>query len=299
MPADAQSIIDAYPRSAPNNSKALLTAVQPLVDLGVTREEAIRLGFGSFPIAGDANFVDDWLFPRFGPGFRFHKGTDMFAPYGTPLRSVADGVATSTNNGLGGLAVRVTIPDGTYFYYAHLSALPEDFVDGMAVKVGDIVGYVGDSGNARGGSPHLHFGVYLRGGEAVNPKPYLDQWIADAMARLPEVTAQVKASQTEASSMAAQVAAARGRRSLLATSLLRSVAERSAAGAVPTGILYQASANPSTGGVAVAESEATRLAASVDWEARAAAAELSEAMVERLLALSRAVAGPLASPEGD
>ena len=74
------------------------------------------------------------------------------------------------------------MPDGTYFYLAHLSGLVEGFTNGMAVRTGDIVGYVGDSGNARGGAPHLHIGIYPHGGPPIDPKPVLDQFLAEATA---------------------------------------------------------------------------------------------------------------------
>src|SRR3546814_14359627 len=94
-------------------------------------------------------------------------GTDVFAPHGTPVRSPVDGTISSGSGSLGGLFVKVFQPDGTYFYMAHLSGLAEGFTEGMAVQTGDIVGYVGDSGNARGGSPHVHLGIYTPGGEEI------------------------------------------------------------------------------------------------------------------------------------
>lgn len=193
VPAEAQRIINSVRRTPANNTTKLYEAVQELVELGLTNEEAIRIGFGRFPVAGVANYSHDWLFPRFGPGFRFHHGTDVFAPFGTPLRATVDGIATSKSSELGGLSVKVTLPDGTYFYYAHLSALPEDFVSGMSVTTGDIVGFVGDSGNAKGGSPHLHIGVFPKGGAPTDPKPILDGFIADAMDALPGIVERVRA----------------------------------------------------------------------------------------------------------
>lgn len=264
IPPDAQARINAVQRSAPNSSEPLLAAIQPLIDLGLSSEEAIRISFGAFPVAGAARFTHDWLFPRYGPGFRHHLGTDVFAAYGTPLRAVSEGTLRASDGGLGGLSIRVVQPDGLYFYYTHLSALPDDYVEGASVQVGDIIGYVGDSGNARGGSPHLHFGIY-RGGVAIDPKPFLDQALEDAMANLPDVIARVEASLAAGDSSAV---GARRPRSLLATSLLRERANVTAAGVVTTETLYQTSSNPSVGGVAVVEHEAGRLAATVDWSTR-------------------------------
>jgi murein DD-endopeptidase MepM/ murein hydrolase activator NlpD len=194
VPAEAQRIIDSVVRTGASSSDPLLEALAPVEALGLPRDGVLRLGMGRFPIAGPARYSHDWLFPRYGPGFRFHLGTDVFAPYGTPVRAPVDGIAKSANGGLGGLTVKVYMDDGTYFYLAHLSGLPEGFVDGMAVKTGDIVGFVGDSGNARGTPPHLHIGIYPKGGPAVDPKPILDGFLMEALARVPALVEAVQAS---------------------------------------------------------------------------------------------------------
>lgn len=291
VPPDAQRIIDSVRRTAPNDTQALYDGVQELVELGIPIEEAIRVGFGRFPVAGVARYSHDWLFPRWGPGFRFHHGTDIVAPFGTPLRAVVDGTATSSSSALGGLSVKVHMDDGTYFYYAHLSALPEDFVSGMEVQTGDIVGFVGDSGNARGGVPHLHFGVYPDGGGPTDPKPILDGFIADALDQLPAIVEQVRASR-QGTGAPASATGVRTPRSLLATSLLRPLTDRTAAGSVPTEVLYQASASPS-GGLSVAESQAEQLAASIDWEAQATQTLAGQLLAAQLRALMATALGPL------
>lgn len=297
IPAAAQAVIDSIQRSPANSSRALHDAVvRDLVPLGLTEQEAIRVGFGRFPIAGVATFVHDWYFPRWGPGFRFHMGTDVFAPHGTPVRSPVDGTITSGSGSLGGLFVKVFQPDGTYFYMAHLSGLAEGFTEGMAVQTGDIVGYVGDSGNARGGAPHVHLGIYTPGGEATDPKPILDQMLADALADLPSVVQQVKAQRPGA---AAQAEAAPGApaprvpRSLLASALLRSLIDERAAGSLDTAVLLEAIGNPSSGGLAVAEAEASQLAASIDWEAREARTRTQRVLATRVGDLFRSALGPL------
>src|SRR3546814_13458399 len=94
----------------------------------------MRVGFGRFPIAGAARYGHDWLYPRYGPGFRFHLGTDVFAAHGTPVRAPVDGVAHSAHGGLGGLTVKVHMADGTYFSLAHLSGLVAGFPPPMAVR---------------------------------------------------------------------------------------------------------------------------------------------------------------------
>jgi murein DD-endopeptidase MepM/ murein hydrolase activator NlpD len=295
IPPEAQRIIDSVRRTPPNGSAALLDAVQDLVDLGLSQQEAIRIGFGRFPVAGPAKYSHDWLFPRYGPGFRFHLGTDVFAPFGTPLRSPVDGTVTSGTGSLGGLYMKVFMDDGTYFYFAHMSGLVDGFADGMAVRTGDIVGYVGDSGNAKGTPPHLHIGVYPQGGPATDPKPILDQFLADAMARLPEVVEQVRAKRPVAPPAEPSVLPAKPTtpRSLLATSLLRPFTERPAAVDVPTEVLYQSTGNPSAGGVSVARSGAEQLAASIDWEAWASRTEARRALIQRTVEAIRLALGPI------
>lgn len=292
VPADAQRIIDSVRRTPANSSQALYDGVQELVDLGLTTEEAIRVGFGRFPVAGVARYSHDWLFPRWGPGFRFHHGTDVVAPYGTPLRAPVDGTVTTSTSALGGLSTKVHMADGTYFYYAHLSALVEGFTNGMEVRTGDVVGYIGDSGNARGGVPHVHIGIYPQGGGPTDPKPILDDFLAEAVEQLPAVVEQVRAQQQAADAIPAQ--GVRTPRSLLATALLRPLADRTAAGSVPTEVLYQAAASPS-GGLSVVESEAEQLAASIDWDALESRASAEQMLLDRTADLLRAALGPLAA----
>ncbi|HEU5083771.1 MAG TPA: M23 family metallopeptidase [Acidimicrobiales bacterium] len=294
IPPAAQAIMDSIVRSPANSSKALYEAVQQLVALGLSEQEAIRVGFGRFPIAGVANFTHDWYFPRWGPGFRFHEGTDVFAAYGTPVRSPVDGTATAGSGNLGGLYVKVFQPDGTYFYMAHLSGIVDGFQNGMAVETGDIVGYVGTSGNAKGTPPHVHLGIYSPGGEPTDPKPILDQWLAEAMAALPGIVEQVKAQRPDAPAPAATAPAPRVPRSLLATALLRDLIDERTAGGIDSAVLLEAVGNPSSGGLAVAEAQANELAASIDWDAREARARTQRLMVERATAIFRLALGPLA-----
>lgn len=105
---------------------------------------------------------------------RTHEGIDIFAPRGTPIQSTTQGIVSKVgNNNLGGRVVVVVGPGGAGHYYAHL----EDYADISPndwVNAGDIIGYVGDSGNAKGTPPHLHYGIYLNGG-AVNPYPLMQK----------------------------------------------------------------------------------------------------------------------------
>ena len=111
-----------------------------------------------------------FLAPRDG-GRREHHGVDIFAPRGTPVVAAASGIVTSVgSNALGGNVVWVGRPlEGESHYYAHLDT--QAVTPGTHVDAGDALGTVGTTGNARGGPPHLHFGIYAR--EPIDPLPYL------------------------------------------------------------------------------------------------------------------------------
>ena len=110
--------------------------------------------FSSCPVPGSV-FSDDFGAPRYGGGYHLHAGNDMFASYGAKMYAAISGSAAKSPNGLGGLAVTVTASDGSYVYNAHLSAYANPFPS--YVTAGQLIGYVGDSGDAQGTSPHDHF----------------------------------------------------------------------------------------------------------------------------------------------
>ena len=115
--------------------------------------------------------TDQWGAPR--SGGRRHQGIDIFARCGTPVLSATDGIVfTVGENALGGLIVRVLGPGGYWHYYAHLSRYG-DVKRGDRVRAGTVIGYVGQTGNARGTPCHLHYGIYAWGGGAENPYPLL------------------------------------------------------------------------------------------------------------------------------
>ena len=92
---------------------------------------------------------------------RKHHGVDIFAKRGTPVVASTQGVVAAVrDSGLGGRQVWVIGPAGQRHYYAHLQDWAPGLAYGRIVQAGDVLGFVGDSGNARGTPPHLHYGIY-------------------------------------------------------------------------------------------------------------------------------------------
>lgn len=107
---------------------------------------------------------------------RNHEGIDIMAERGTKVYSATEGlVADLRNNNLGGKVIWIMGPAGSWHYYAHLNGHKRGLNVGDYVRKGDLIGYVGNTGNARYTAPHLHYGIYLngKGRGAVNPYPYL------------------------------------------------------------------------------------------------------------------------------
>jgi LysM repeat protein len=118
------------------------------------------------PVDG-ASFMNDWGFPR-GSGLRYHEGNDLFVSRGTPVRAPVSGTLTQKTGTIGGLQFSLDGKDGVRYIGTHM----DKFAKKGKVSAGDIIGYVGNTGNAAGTSPHLHFGMYYQG-TPVNPYPSL------------------------------------------------------------------------------------------------------------------------------
>ncbi|MBN2028492.1 MAG: peptidoglycan DD-metalloendopeptidase family protein [Actinobacteria bacterium] len=129
---------------------------------------AVMTPIGSFifPVRGPHTFSNDWHAPRTG---HLHQGNDIFAAEGVPCVACVNGTVHHGEGKNAGLYVRLVGDDGNVFYYMHL----QRFAATGHVSAGTVIGYVGDTGNAEGGPPHLHFEVHPGGGAAVNPYPYL------------------------------------------------------------------------------------------------------------------------------
>jgi len=176
-----------------------------LVDQGLLTKEKMLAMMAPFPIAGPASYIDDYGFPRVTPAPHPHAGNDIFADFGTPIVSSGPGVVKAAGSHVvGGLSIWIQLDDGTGLYYAHLQAFADGLTAGQRVDKGTLLGQVGNTGDAMGGAPHLHFefhpplvdpkgqttasGVTAFGdGKTANtntpdtdPKPHLDGWLTQA-----------------------------------------------------------------------------------------------------------------------
>ena len=129
-----------------------------------------------FPVFGaNARFSSDYGAPRAGTGW--HHGNDIFAPIGTPVLAVADGVLSKVGvNALGGNRLWLKDDLGNTYYYAHLSGYASQIADGVRVRGGEIIAFVGNTGQAITTPPHLHFEIHPSDGPSVDPYPYLLAW---------------------------------------------------------------------------------------------------------------------------
>ena len=134
-----------------------------------------------FPVYGPVSYVDTFGAPR--ADVSYHHGDDVFGQLGQPLVACADGIVFSVGwNKVGGNRLWIVDSQGNQFYYAHLSAFSNAAVDGAHVRAGQVVGFMGNTGDAEGTPYHLHFEIhpvsllYLGYDGAVDPTPYLDAW---------------------------------------------------------------------------------------------------------------------------
>jgi hypothetical protein len=134
-----------------------------------------------FPVYGPTTFSDDFRAGRASTGW--HHGNDIFASSGAPVLAVAEGTLFLIGwNTLGGNRLWLRDMQGNEFYYAHLSAFSPLAVEGRHVEAGDVIGFVGNSGEAITTPPHLHFEIHpvellwMGYDGVINPYPYLLAW---------------------------------------------------------------------------------------------------------------------------
>lgn len=130
-----------------------------------------------FPVAAPTTLANSFNADRAG---RLHQGDDLFATEGSPLVAVDDGELRSGTDPLGGNIVNLYSDDNARYYYAHLSWFADDagqFTGAVPparrVRAGDVVGFLGRTGNAATTLPHLHFEAHPNHGAAVDPYPAL------------------------------------------------------------------------------------------------------------------------------
>ena len=159
----------------PRKNQTYLIRIQPELlrsgsyTLDITREPAL-----AFPVQGKTSKqIDSYFGANRDGGRRKHEGVDIFAPRGTPAIASASGVVSGVGtNRLGGNVAFVTDNEhNVRIYYAHLDRW--NVTNGQRITVGDTVGFIGNTGNARTTGPHLHYGIYDFAGGAVDPLPFI------------------------------------------------------------------------------------------------------------------------------
>jgi murein DD-endopeptidase MepM/ murein hydrolase activator NlpD len=151
--------------------------------LTVTPPLGFRPSHYVFPVDTGASYGDTYGANRNDIYDGWHHGDDLFAPLGTPVVAVANGKLSLVGwNRLGGWRLWLTDGDGNSFYYAHLAGYSRWILDHPNVRAGQVVGFLGRTGDAFTTAPHLHFEIHphqflkLKYDGAVDPTAYLEKW---------------------------------------------------------------------------------------------------------------------------
>jgi murein DD-endopeptidase MepM/ murein hydrolase activator NlpD len=180
--ADALSASASSASSAPNLPQPTPPERSPDPDSSAPLPRTNDSAALSLPVAGVDPAALQNNFDEQRGGTRRHEAIDILAPRNTPVLAVADGTIVKLFESVpGGHTIYQFDPAGRYcYYYAHLERYAEDLEEGDRVERGDVIGYVGTSGNAPPDTPHLHFAIYRLGpdkrwweGEPLNPFPLL------------------------------------------------------------------------------------------------------------------------------
>ena len=170
----------AEPKSKPKK-KAAPRAVPPVREIPFNVFPKLTAGGYVFPVYGPASYTNTFGAPRASTGW--HHGEDIFAPLGAPILAVANGIVYSVGwNDVGGLRLWLQDLAGNEFYYAHLSAFSPLAVNGAQVRAGDVLGFMGNTGDAEHTPYHLHFEIhpasliYQGYDGVVAPFAYLNAW---------------------------------------------------------------------------------------------------------------------------
>lgn len=127
-----------------------------------------------FPVAAPSTFSDDWMAPR---GSRYHEGIDIMAARGAPIVAVVSGtIVRIGTTPISGNRFWLRASNGDEYFYCHLDGFAPAAREGAFVKAGTVLGYNGDTGDAKGTTPHLHFEIHPGGGGPIRPYPLVSSW---------------------------------------------------------------------------------------------------------------------------
>jgi hypothetical protein len=168
---------------APEPKKHEQRTSPPLIRPPTGLQPRLTAGGYVFPVYGPSQFGDTFGAFRGDVSGNWHHGDDIFAPLGAPILAASDGIVFSVGwNDVGGNRLWLRDDQGNEFYYAHLSAFTPLAKNGMHVRAGEMLGFVGNTGDAQGTPTHLHFEVhpysllFMGYDGAVDPTPYLNAW---------------------------------------------------------------------------------------------------------------------------
>ena len=127
-----------------------------------------------FPVAAPATFSDDWMHPR---GSRYHEGIDIMAARGAPIVAAVSGTGVRIGTTpISGNRFWLRAPNGDEYFYCHMDGFAPAAREGAFVAAGTVLAYNGDTGDARGTTPHLHFEIHPGGGGPIRPYPLVSSW---------------------------------------------------------------------------------------------------------------------------